>query len=115
MALELGLNSPPPPSGADRESLNRARTWLHCYFVDATHAIQFGKTPMIPANDLLVQQSKHWYKSSSLNLPYDIHLCNCINVLVRAVRWHRHLNSTDGGAPEDVGVFLESLIFAKLL
>ncbi|KDR81549.1 hypothetical protein GALMADRAFT_134980 [Galerina marginata CBS 339.88] len=87
MAIELGLNQPPPPSCDEREALNRTRTWLNCYCVDGSHAIQFGKMPMLPPDDYLARNSRHWYKSSALNTPFDVHLCAFVQMIIHMVIW----------------------------
>jgi transcriptional regulatory protein LEU3 len=82
MAIELGLNQPLPPGCDERESLNRTRTWLNCFCVDASYAIQFGKIPMIPLNDHLARNSQNWYQSSAIISPFDIHLCAYVDILL---------------------------------
>ncbi|KAF7338357.1 Rab-GAP TBC domain-containing protein [Mycena venus] len=89
MAIELGLNQPPPPLCDERESLNRTRTWLNCYCVDASHAIQFGKMPMLDLNDYIARSSRDWYRSSSLNSPFDVHLCAYVHIILLMVEWRR--------------------------
>ncbi|KIM80774.1 hypothetical protein PILCRDRAFT_822045 [Piloderma croceum F 1598] len=80
MAIELGLNQPFPPGCDERESLNRTRTWLICFCVDGSYATQFGKMAMIPLNDHLARNSRHWYQSSALTSPFDIHLCAIVDI-----------------------------------
>ncbi|KAJ7740684.1 fungal-specific transcription factor domain-containing protein [Mycena maculata] len=89
MAIELGLNQPPPPLCDERESLNRTRTWLNCYCVDASHAIQFGKMPMLGLDDYVARSSQDWYKSSKLNGPFDVHLCAYVNIILLMAEWRR--------------------------
>lgn len=81
MAIEIGLNQPLPVGCNERESLNRTRTWLNCFCVDASYATQFGKMPMIPLNDHLARNSRNWYRSSVLISPFDIHLCAYVDIL----------------------------------
>ncbi|KAJ7470689.1 fungal-specific transcription factor domain-containing protein, partial [Mycena latifolia] len=91
MAIELGLNQPPPPICDEREKLNRTRTWLNCYCVDASHAIQFGKMPMLDLNDYVARTSRDWYQSSSLNMnsPFDVHLCAYVSFMLLMAEWRR--------------------------
>ncbi|KAJ6502622.1 hypothetical protein C8R45DRAFT_626817 [Mycena sanguinolenta] len=90
MAMELGLNQ--PPSHCDeRESLNRTRTWLNCYCVDASHAIQFGKVPMLGLDDYIARTSRDWYRSSSLNSPFDVHLCAYVHIILLMAEWRRNV------------------------
>ncbi|KAJ6547487.1 fungal-specific transcription factor domain-containing protein [Mycena capillaripes] len=89
MAMELGLNQPPPPLCSERESLNRTRTWLNCYCVDASHAIQFGKMPMLDLDDFMARTSRDWYQSSRLNGPYDVHLCAYVQIMLLMTEWRR--------------------------
>jgi len=87
MAIELELNQPPPITCSERESLNRTRTWLNCYCVDGSHAIQFGKMPMLRLDDYLARHSREWYKTSSMNLPYDVHLCAYVHIIIIVAKW----------------------------
>ncbi|KAJ7452500.1 fungal-specific transcription factor domain-containing protein [Mycena galericulata] len=89
MAIELGLNQPPPAQCDERESLNRTRTWLNCFCVDASHAIQFGKMPMLGLDDYVARTSQDWYRSSSLNGPFDVHLCAYVNIIQLMAKWRR--------------------------
>ncbi|KAK7466977.1 hypothetical protein VKT23_004040 [Stygiomarasmius scandens] len=100
MALELGLHLPPPPYCDEREALNRTRTWLNCYCVDGSHAIQFGKMPMLRLDDFMARTSQDWYKISSLNLAFDVHLCAYVQIILIMARW-RTLTG-DGNLEEKV-------------
>ncbi|KAG7092320.1 hypothetical protein E1B28_008681 [Marasmius oreades] len=86
MAIELELNQPPPSHCSPRESLNRMRTWLNCYCVDGSHAIQFGKLPMLRLDDYLARTSQEWYRSS-FNIPYDVHLVAYVQMIYIMSRW----------------------------
>ncbi|KAK1232958.1 hypothetical protein PQX77_003872 [Marasmius sp. AFHP31] len=86
MAIELGLDQPPPPHCDPRESLNRMRTWLNCYCVDGSHAIQFGKMPMLRLDDYLARTSQEWYRSS-MNIPYDVHLVAYVQMIYIMSPW----------------------------
>ncbi|KAG6911479.1 hypothetical protein DXG01_014553 [Tephrocybe rancida] len=81
MAIELELNQPPPNTCSEREKLNRTRTWLNCYCVDGSHAIQFGKMPMLRLDDYLARHSREWYKMP-MGLPYDVHLCAYVHIII---------------------------------
>lgn len=87
--MELGLNQPPSDPCDDREALNRTRTWLNCYCVDGSHAIQFGKMPMLPLDDYLARTSRNWYKSSPMNTPFDVHLCAYVQIILIMAQWRR--------------------------
>lgn len=85
--MELGLNRPPSEELSERERLNRVRTWLNCYCVDGSHAIQFGKMPMLRPDDYLARSSTYWYRSSHMNLPLDVHLCAYVQLLIIMAKW----------------------------
>ncbi|KIK59748.1 hypothetical protein GYMLUDRAFT_44187 [Collybiopsis luxurians FD-317 M1] len=87
MAQELELNLPPPPDCDEREALNRTRTWLNCYCVDGSHAIQFGKLPMLRLDDYMARTSQDWYRSSPMNTAYDVHLCAYVQILILMAEW----------------------------
>lgn len=87
MAIELELHRPPPLIYDERERLNRMRTWLNCYCVDGSHAIQFGKMPMLCLDDYLARHSRGWYKSSPMNLPYDVHLTAYVHIIIIVAKW----------------------------
>lgn len=87
MATELELNRPPPSTCDEREALNRTRTWLNCYCVDGSHAIQFGKMPMLRLDDYLARTSQGWYKSSEMNTPFDVHLCAYVQLIILMAKW----------------------------
>lgn len=101
MAIELGLNQPLPPGCDERESLNRTRTWLNCFCVDASYATQSGKMPMIPLNDHLARNSRNWYRSSALISPFDIHLCAYVDILLLFADFRTAVDK--GGLHERVG------------
>ncbi|KAF5365588.1 hypothetical protein D9758_003209 [Tetrapyrgos nigripes] len=87
MAMELELHQPPPPQCDEREALNRTRTWLNCYCVDASHAIQFGKMPMLRLDDYMARTSQAWYRESNQNIAFDVHLCAYVQILLIMVEW----------------------------
>ncbi|KAF7322917.1 Zn(2)-C6 fungal-type domain-containing protein [Mycena chlorophos] len=95
MAIELKLDQPPQSIHDTRQCLNRTRTWLHCFCGDAFYAIQQGKLPMLSLDDYLARNSAEWYRLS--DVPYDIYLCACIRILLRAAEWrvHRYENEND--------------------
>lgn len=97
LAQELKLNEPPAeedlavysPGGADsrdpirgemaeRIKLNRTRTWLLCYCLDANFATQFGKPAILDAEDCIARHCRDWYLSSPYSLPNDIHLVSSV-------------------------------------
>ncbi|GLB37436.1 putative GAL4-like Zn(II)2Cys6 (or C6 zinc) binuclear cluster DNA-binding domain [Lyophyllum shimeji] len=102
MAIELELNQPPPTTCSERERLNRTRTWLNCYYVDGSHAIQFGKMPMLRLDDYLASHSGEWYKSSSMNLPFDVHLCAYVHIIIIVARWRSIMADDQKAADFDV-------------
>lgn len=91
MAMELKLNQPPPDGLPEREKLNRVRTWLNCYCADGSHAIQFGKMPMLRLDDYLARSSTLWYRSSSLNSPLDVHLVAYVHILLIMAQWRTEI------------------------
>ncbi|KAL0946983.1 hypothetical protein HGRIS_013130 [Hohenbuehelia grisea] len=101
MALELQLNEAPPPGCDEREALNRTRTWLNCFCVDGSHAIQFGKLPMLRLDDYLARHSQDWYRSSSMNIAYDIHLCGYVDLIILMAKWKKAIN--EGSAKRKSG------------
>ncbi|KAG7452580.1 uncharacterized protein BT62DRAFT_977217 [Guyanagaster necrorhizus] len=90
MALELGLNKPAPQCG-EREAMNRTRTWLNCFCVDGSHSIQFGKIPMLSLDDHMAVHSEGWYKASRHNLPFDVHLCAYVQIIVIMAQWRKRI------------------------
>ncbi|KIM49188.1 hypothetical protein M413DRAFT_99392 [Hebeloma cylindrosporum] len=103
MAIELELNQPPPSICDERESLNRVRTWLNCYCADGSHAIQFGKMPMLHLDDYLARNSSNWYKASPLNTPYDVHLCAHVQMIIHMANWSVSINAdTPNTNPSDI-------------
>ncbi|THH09165.1 hypothetical protein EW145_g2214 [Phellinidium pouzarii] len=65
---------------AARDRLNRIRTWLNCYCVDASHATQFGKPAMLDVEDYVARNCREWYHSSPFNLAIDVHLVSYVEV-----------------------------------
>jgi hypothetical protein len=55
--------------------------------VDGSHAIQFGKMPMLRLDDYVARNSRHWYKSSTMNIPFDIHLCGYVQIIILVAEW----------------------------
>ncbi|CAE6513308.1 unnamed protein product [Rhizoctonia solani] len=78
MAGDLQLNRPvehPFPSEmAEREYLNRIRTWLICHNLDVSAAAKLGKQTSMQ-EDPVILGSRTWWKSSKYNMKFDIHLC----------------------------------------
>lgn len=88
LALELELQKP-LPSGmvSTREGLNRIRTWLNLLCVDASHAVQFGKVPMLQLmDDYVARTCDEWY-IHELNTPFDVHLTAYVKLLIIMSRW----------------------------
>ena len=80
--MELKLNATQRlPHESEREHLNRMRTWLNCYCVDASHATQFGKPAMISAEDAAALGAREWYRSSRMSLAIDVHLVAYVELL----------------------------------
>ena len=109
MAIELELHQPPPSTCNERESLNRTRTWLNCYCVDGSHAIQFGKMPMLRLDDYMARNSRHWYKSSFMNIPFDIHLCAYVQIIILVAEWRSVWMTNPNSAPTYVGEIQNSV------
>lgn len=104
MAIELELNQPPPSHCDERDRLNRTRTWLCCYVVDGSHAIQFGKLPMLRLDDYIARNSRNWYKSSVLNSPFDVHLCGYVQMIILMGHWR--VKSDEASSVSQLGHFL---------
>jgi hypothetical protein len=102
MAMELGLNQPPLPTCDERQRLNRVRTWLNCFCVDGSHAIQFGKMPMVKLDDFMARTSQDWYKSSSMNTAFDVHLVAYVHILIIMSKWKTTLSQFDKGQLPEV-------------
>lgn len=80
MAIELGLDRPATTRCDEREALNRTRTWLCCIGLDRTHAANLGIPPMI-RSEQFVCSSPRWYRMSTLNIQFDVHLCALVDAL----------------------------------
>lgn len=91
IALELRLNDPPRRDElaafesqdsdlAHRHYMNRIRTWLNCYCVDASHATQFGKPAMLDVDDYVASTCRNWYLMPR-NLSIDVHLVAYVELL----------------------------------
>jgi len=93
MAIELELNQPPPTTCDEREALDRVRTWLNCYCVDGSHAIQFGKMPMLHLDDYLARNSSNWHCSSPFNTQFDVHLCAYVQMILHMAKWRSYNNA----------------------
>ncbi|KAG9122477.1 hypothetical protein FRC07_001117 [Ceratobasidium sp. 392] len=96
MAMDLDLNRPPESSfaneTAEREYLNRIRTWLICHNLEVSGAAKAGKLITVQ-EDAVVTKSKLWWKSSRFNMPYDIHLCAFTQICMIFHKYYRVLVS----------------------
>ncbi|PPQ75279.1 hypothetical protein CVT26_015270 [Gymnopilus dilepis] len=110
MAIELELNQLPPSSCEEREALNRTRTWLICFCADGSHAIQFGKMPMIRLDDYLARNSQNWYKSSVLNMPSDVYLCAYVQLLIHVAKWRVGISPSSPGHEDEPRDIVESAL-----
>ncbi|KAF8902075.1 hypothetical protein CPB84DRAFT_1746799 [Gymnopilus junonius] len=115
MAIELELNQPPSPLCEERETLNRTRTWLICYCTDGSHAIQFGKIPMIPLDDYLARNSRDWYKSSALNTPADMYLCAFVQLLLHVAKWRAGIRLGSCGREDELKDIVDVALGPKKL
>ncbi|PFH54414.1 hypothetical protein AMATHDRAFT_53408 [Amanita thiersii Skay4041] len=109
MAIELKLDQPPPESCDMPERMNRVRTWLNCYCADGSHAIQFGKMPMLRLDDYLARNSRFWFRSSPQQLPYDVHLCAYVQLIVLMAEWRSMIDGHNDGSQDARNIVLESL------
>lgn len=109
MAIELELNNPPPFGCDERESLNRTRTWLNCFCVDGSHSIQFGKMSMVCLDNYVIRHSRFWYNSSSMNLPFDVHLCAYVDLILLMAEWKAIVEGGKSSEPDEVGGPLEDV------
>ncbi|TDL25867.1 hypothetical protein BD410DRAFT_610536 [Rickenella mellea] len=55
-------------------TINHARMWLNCFYVDGSHATLFGKAPNPVLDDYFTRNCREWYRSSIFNLPEDVYL-----------------------------------------
>jgi hypothetical protein len=106
MAMELQLNQPPPSGLTERERLNYVRTWLNCYCVDGSHAIQFGKMPMLRLDDYLARSSAKWYRSSQMNTAFDVHLVAYVQILLLMAQWKSIVAQQSGNGSTEVRIML---------
>lgn len=116
MALDLGLDRPVPLECSTRDRLNRERTWLNCFCVDSSHAIQYGKTPMLSHDNYLARSSASWYASSPKNLPIDVHLCGYVQILQIMGEWHRKTanQSSESGLNEPAAIETACIMVDRL-
>ena len=61
---------------------------LSLIFSDGSHAIQFGKMPMLRLDDYTAQNSSDWYRSCHTT-PYDIHLCGYVQIIIIMAQWRK--------------------------
>jgi hypothetical protein len=76
IATDLNLHllpKKPTTEQQELEMLNRTRIWIVCFNVDKSAAVQFGKQSTL-SEDHIVRKSHDWYKSSTYNHPYDVHI-----------------------------------------
>ena len=111
MAMELKLNQPPPSGLTEREKLNYTRTWLNCFCVDGSHAIQFGKMPMLRLDDYLARSSAKWYCSSQMNTAFDVHLVAYVQILLLMAQWKSIVAQQSGNGSTEVRM---TLIFRRV-
>ncbi|KZT28474.1 hypothetical protein NEOLEDRAFT_1058377 [Neolentinus lepideus HHB14362 ss-1] len=99
LALELRINQP-QPTPPTPTSLNHTRTWLNAFCVDASHATQYGKLPMVRLqDDYVARHSADWWRCSERNLDYDIHLCGYVDILLVMAEFRRIVDE-EGEDPE---------------
>ncbi|OJA09448.1 hypothetical protein AZE42_02630 [Rhizopogon vesiculosus] len=80
LAQDLNLNKPrtvtPLNEHHARVLLNRTRVWINCFNLDRSTGSQYGKAPIIPNSDYIVNHLHDWWNSSEYNMEhFDIHLC----------------------------------------
>ncbi|EPQ58370.1 hypothetical protein GLOTRDRAFT_35883 [Gloeophyllum trabeum ATCC 11539] len=110
LALELGINEPPPHPPTP-SSLNLTRTWLNCFCVDASHATQYGKLPMVRLqDDYVARHSQDWWRCSEGNLDYDIHLCGYVDILLVMAEFRRIVDGDEDAAGQEEGDIVERLV-----
>ncbi|KIJ22679.1 hypothetical protein M422DRAFT_196896, partial [Sphaerobolus stellatus SS14] len=106
IATDLNLNlAPSSTSGStssttkplserhERERMNRTRTWLNCWNVDRSSAVQFGK-PTGLEEDETVRGAKAWYRSGinkASGDKYDVHLVAFTELLMIMTRFHERV------------------------
>ncbi|KAG9077271.1 hypothetical protein FS749_010857 [Ceratobasidium sp. UAMH 11750] len=96
MAMDLDLNRPPESvftsEMAEREYLNRVRTWLICHNLEVSGAANDNK-PITMQEDATIVSSRSWWQSSRFNMPYDIHLCAFTQICMIFHKYYRILRS----------------------
>ncbi|KAI0794903.1 hypothetical protein C8Q75DRAFT_803748 [Abortiporus biennis] len=84
LAIELNLNRLPPVSPSDeraeREQLNRMRTWLNCFTMDRYACVNLCKPCMIPDDEALKNASKKFSESQYHN-PGDMYVVGLSEIL----------------------------------
>ncbi|KAF8605712.1 hypothetical protein BDV93DRAFT_506795 [Ceratobasidium sp. AG-I] len=115
LASDLDLNrtleGPFANEMAEREYLNRTRTWLICHNLEVSAAAKLGKVTTIQ-EDSLIASSKTWWKSSKYCTKFDIHLCAFTQILLIFHKYYRMLVSNpsapgDYNAHMDIGLLAE--------
>ncbi|QRV81888.1 Fungal specific transcription factor domain [Ceratobasidium sp. AG-Ba] len=100
MAMDLDLNhaaeKPFANERAEREYLNRVRTWLICHNLEVSYGTKTGK-PITLQEDDMILSSKMWWKSSVYNTPYDIHLCAFTQICMIFHKYQRKLVPDSNG------------------
>ncbi|KIJ22307.1 hypothetical protein M422DRAFT_197309, partial [Sphaerobolus stellatus SS14] len=135
IATDLNLNMTPTSASSstksttkplserhERERMNRTRTWLNCWNVDRSSAVQFGK-PTGLEEDETVRGAKTWYRSGINRASwagnhdkqpqegetegrgdrYDVHLVTFTELLMVMTRFHERVGA--------VGAKVRSLLF----
>jgi len=72
----------------ERERLNRVRTFLNCWNVDRSSAVQFGRPVGLQDDGEGVLGAKTWYRSGGRNDKYDVHLVAFTELLRIMGRFH---------------------------
>jgi hypothetical protein len=96
IATDLNLHqvstTKPQTEQQEREILNRTRVWMICFNLDRSTATQFGK-PSTIKEDYVMRNSADWYKKSTYNHQYDVHLCAYSSMLRIVAAFHDELFS----------------------
>lgn len=118
MAQDLNLHHPvtmrPRDEAHAREMLNQTRAWLNCCNLDRSIGSQYGKTPIIPNDDYIVNRSDQWWCSSEYSMKnFDVHLAGYSANLAILSRFGEEVRSDLTGVLNKV--FCSSLLSRALL
>jgi hypothetical protein len=59
--------------------------------------------PMLRLDDYVARNSRHWYKTSSMNIPFDVHLCGYVQIIILVAEWRSAWLANSNQISTDVG------------